>query len=135
MLASGENVEPEPIETLIKTSPLIEQAVVVGQDQKALGVLIVPSKDALEHAVPTTEWQQEGDVLRSEKVRALYRKELDRLVTRENGCRPIDRIATLQVLSDALTPDNGMLTQTLKVRRHVIAERYRDVINSLFARS
>lgn len=135
VLAGGENAEPEPIETLIKTSPLIEQAVVVGQDQKALGVLIVPSKDALEHVVPQTEWQIEGDVLRSDKVRGLYRKELDRLITRENGCRPSDRVATLQVLAEELTPDNGMLTQTLKVRRHVIAERFKDVIDSLFSRT
>lgn len=134
VLAGGENVEPEPIETLIKTSPLIEQAVVVGQDQKALGVLIVPSKDALEHVVPQSEWQERDGVLSSDKVRALYRKELDRLVTRENGCRPTDRIATLQILSEALTPDNGMLTQTLKVRRHVIAEHYAALIQSLFSR-
>ena len=134
VLAGGENVEPEPIETLIKTSPLIEQAVVVGQDRKALGVLIVPSKDALDHVVPESEWQVEGDVLRSEKVRALYRKELDRMVTRENGCRPTDRVATLQVLAEGLTPDNGMLTQTMKVRRHVITERYASVITSLFDR-
>ena len=71
----------------------------------------------------------------SDKVRALYRKELDRLITRENGCRPTDRIATLQVLSEPLTPDNGMLTQTMKVRRHVIAQHYAEVIQSLFARS
>ena len=135
VLAGGENVEPEPIETLIKTSPLIEQAVVVGQDQKALGVLIVPSKDALAHAVPEAEWQEQGDVLSSDKVRALYRKELDRLITRDNGCRPTDRVANLQVLREALTPDNGMLTQTLKVRRHVIAERYAAVIQALFARN
>lgn len=134
VLAGGENVEPEPIETLIKTSPLIEQAVVVGQDKKALGVLIVPSKDALAHEVPESEWQVEGDVLLSDKVRKLYRRELDRMITRENGCRPTDRVATLQVLSEGLTPDNGMLTQTMKVRRHVITERYASVIKSLFDR-
>lgn len=134
VLAGGENVEPEPIETLIKTSPLIEQAVVVGQDQKALGVLIVPNKDALEHDVPQTEWDVQGETVASDKVRSLYRKELDRLVTRENGCRPTDRIATLQVLAEPLTPDNGMLTQTLKVRRHVIAKHYKDVIDALFSR-
>jgi long-chain acyl-CoA synthetase len=85
--------------------------------------------------VPQTEWQIEGDVLRSDKVRGLYRKELDRLITRENGCRPSDRVATLQVLAEGLTPDNGMLTQTLKVRRHVIAEHFKDVIDSLFSRT
>ena len=134
VLAGGENVEPEPIETLIKTSPLIEQAVVVGQDQKALGALIVPCFEALEHEVAKTEWGQAGDVLTGETVHKLYRRELDRLVTRDNGCRPTDRIATLQVLSEALTPDNGLLTQTLKVRRHVVAERYADVIAALFRR-
>ena len=59
---------------------------------------------------------------------------MDRRVTRETGCRPTDRIATLQVLSEALTPDNGMLTQTMKVRRHVIAEHYQDTIALLFKR-
>ncbi len=135
VLAGGENVEPEPIETLVKTSPLIEQAVVVGQDEKALGILIVPSDEALEREVPRTEWDAQGDVLNGEAVRKVYRREIDRLVTRENGCRPTDRVATLQVLAQPLTPDNGMLTQTLKVRRHVIAKRYADVIAALFRRS
>lgn len=134
VLAGGENVEPEPIETLVKTSPLIEQAVVVGQDEKALGILIVPSDEALEREVPRTEWDAQGDVLNGEAVRKVYRREIDRLVTRENGCRPTDRVATLQVLAQPLTPDNGMLTQTLKVRRHVIAQRYADVIAALFRR-
>ena len=134
VLAGGENVEPEPIETLVKTSPLIEQAVVVGQDEKALGVLIVPSAEALEREVPRTDWDARGDVLNGEAVRKVYRREIDRLVTRENGCRPTDRVATLQVLAEPLTPDNGMLTQTLKVRRHVIAARYADVIAALFRR-
>lgn len=134
VLAGGENVEPEPIETLVKTSPLIEQAVVVGQDEKALGVLIVPSTEALEHEVPRSEWDERDGALHGDAVRKLLRAELDRLVTRENGCRPTDRIATLQVLAEPLTPDNGMLTQTLKVRRHVVAERYRDLIAALFRR-
>jgi len=134
VLAGGENVEPEPIETLIKTSPLIEQAVVVGQDEKALGVLIVPSTEALEHEIPRSDWDTQGDALRSDALRKLYRSELDRIITRENGCRPTDRIAALHILSAALTPDNGLLTQTLKIRRHVIGERYADLIRELFRR-
>ena len=134
VLAGGENVEPEPIETLVKTSPLIEQAVVVGQDQKALGVLIVPSTEALEREVPEAEWGRAGDLLTADPLKRLYRGELDRLVTRENGCRPTDRIATLQVLAEPLTAENGMLTQTLKVRRHVVAERFADVIADMFRR-
>ena len=135
VLAGGENVEPEPLETLIKTSPLIEQAVVVGQDEKALGALLVPSFEALERALPAPESRQrEGDTLTCDEVRKLYRAEVDRLVTRANGCRPTDRIASLQVLAGPLTPENGLLTQTLKVRRHVVAERFADVIAGMFRR-
>jgi long-chain acyl-CoA synthetase len=134
VLAGGENVEPEPIETLVKTSPWIEQAVVVGQDEKALGALIVPNFEALEREVAKGEWGASGDLLEGDALRRLYRGELDRLVTRENGCRPTDRVATLQVLAEPLTAENGMLTQTLKVRRHVVAERYKDVIAQMFRR-
>ncbi|MFK7739588.1 MAG: long-chain fatty acid--CoA ligase [Planctomycetota bacterium] len=134
VLAGGENVEPEPIETLIKTSPLIEQAVVVGQDEKALGVLIVPMRETLEQKVPMASWDEREGVLHGDEVRKLFRKELDRVITRENGCRPTDRVATLQVLSEPMTPENGLLTQTLKVRRHVVVERFQSVIDALFGR-
>jgi len=134
VLAGGENVEPEPIETLIKTSPLIEQAVIVGQDEKSLGALIVPMKEALEHEVPAADWGEREGVLTGDQVKALYRRELDRLITRENGCRPTDRVAAFHVLAEPMTPENGLLTQTLKVRRHVVAERYGDRITSLFRR-
>ncbi len=134
VLAGGENVEPEPLETLIKTSPFVEQAVVVGQDQKTLGVLLVPMKEALEQEVPAAEWDERDGVLRGRAVEALMRRELDRMMTRENGCRAVERIGALRVLSEPMTPENGLLTQTLKVRRHVVAERYGDVIARMFDR-
>jgi long-chain acyl-CoA synthetase len=132
VLAGGENIEPEPLETLVKTSPLIDQAVIVGQDQKSLGVLIVPNTIALEHEIPPPEWDRQGHTLQNEKLRALYRAELDRLITRENGCRPSDRVASFEILDEALTPDNGMLTQTMKIRRHVVTDHFKEVIQSLF---
>lgn len=135
VLAGGENVEPEPLETLIKTSPLIDQAVVVGQDQKSLGVLLVPDIEALEREVPRAEWQERDGVLYGAAVRARLRRELDAVMTRDNGCRSCDRVASLQVLAEPMTPENGLLTQTLKVRRHVVVERYRDAIRAMFERS
>ena len=71
VLAGGENVEPEPVETVIKTSPLIAQAVCVGQDQKALGALLVPDFDTLELQVPKDQWQIDGDELRGRAVQTL----------------------------------------------------------------
>lgn len=132
VLAGGENVEPEPVETVVKTSPLIDQAVCVGQDQKGLGALLVPNFEHLEQRVPRAQWDERDGELHGKPVLALMRAELDRLVTRENGCRPCDRVTTFRVLAEAMTPENGLLTQTMKVRRHVVAERYAATLARMF---
>lgn len=53
VLSNGENVEPEPIELACVQSPFVRQMMVVGQDAKQLGALVVPDYDALmDHEVP-----------------------------------------------------------------------------------
>ena len=132
VLAGGENVEPEPIETLVKTSPLVEQVVCVGQDQKGLGALIVPMADALEREIARDQWDVQDGELRGKTVHALLRRELDRLLVRENGCRPCERVSTFRILAESMTAENGLLTHTLKVRRHKVAERYVAIIAAMF---
>ena len=132
VLAGGENVEPEPLETLIKTSQYVEQAVVVGQDQKVLGALLVPAAEPLERAVPRSEWNVQDGVIQSPRVHALLRAELDRVLTRANGCRAIDRVGAFAVLAEPMTPENGLLTQTMKVKRHVVVQRFAGPLAALF---
>jgi long-chain acyl-CoA synthetase len=132
VLAGGENVEPEVVETLIKTSPFVEQAVCVGQDQKGLGALLVPNAEALESRIARDAWDLRHGELHSTAVHKLLRAELDRLLVRENGCRHHERIVTFRVLAEPLTAENGLLTHTLKVRRHVVAARYAELIATMF---
>lgn len=134
VLASGENVEPEPVETAIKTSSYVEQAVVLGQDQKGVGALLVVATDCLEQAIPRERWGIEGPLLKGPEVHALLRRELDHSVSRANGFRPADRVTAFRALHEPMTPDNGLLTQTLKVRRHVVVERFGELIREMFAR-
>ena len=134
VLASGENAEPEPLETAIKMSSLIDQAVVVGQDQKGLGALLVVAAECLEHEVPREEWKIDGPLVTSKRVHDLLRAELDTHIARDAGFRPTDHIARFRVLHEPLTPDNGLMTQTLKVKRHVIQEKFGEVIAAMFTR-
>ncbi|MCA8972986.1 MAG: AMP-binding protein, partial [Planctomycetes bacterium] len=106
VLAGGENVEPERIETALKTSPLIEQVVVVGQDQKNLGALLVPHFECLEHELPRSDWGERDGRLSADPVRKLFRAELDRLITADHGFRPLERIAAFQIVTEPLSAEN-----------------------------
>lgn len=133
VLAGGENVEPEPLETALKSSPYLDQVMIVGQDQKSLGALLVPSFDWLEKAVPRDQWRREGQVLTADAVLQQYRTLLDTTLTRANGFRPTERVATFAVLAEPWTIENGLLTATMKVKRHLVTERYATVVAALFS--
>ncbi len=132
VLANGENVEPVPIEAAIKQSPFVEQVVCFGQDQKTVAVLIVPILDLLEQHISKNLWDVRDGVICGRAVRDLLRIELDRLVCRETGFRPCDHIANFCVLTEPLTIENGLMTQTLKIRRHKVQQHYQRIIAALF---
>ncbi len=135
VLRGGENVEPEPIENALRLSPLIEQVVVVGQDQKQLGALIYPDLEAVRARLPVGVSVGGGggaDEVDAQAARSLLRSELDRLLDRGRGFKPFEQVRLFHVVDAPFSVESGELTETLKYRRHVIAERHRDVIDAMF---
>ncbi len=133
VLSNGENIEPQPIEDACLRSPYIDQIMLVGQDQRNLGAIIVANLGALE------QWAKEQGLslqfpvdMDKQAVLDLFRQELNREVRNRPGYRADDRIGVFRLISEPFSIDNGLLTQTLKVRRPVVTERYRDMINSMF---
>jgi long-chain acyl-CoA synthetase len=144
VLSNGENIEPQPIEDACTRSPYIDQMMVVGQDQRSIGALIVPNIDALklwavsQNAVlaDSGEGPIEGQTVLtfdSKPIQDLYRQELVREVQNRPGYRVDDRIGPFQFILEPFSIENGLLTQTMKVRRPVVMERYRDMIDRMFA--
>ncbi len=119
VLLSGENLEPGPLEMRLRQSPLIEQCMVVGQDQKNLGALIVPSQDAKTAARDDSELKKRLD------------QEVRQLISAANGFKSYERIRAIAVLSQAFAVGDE-LTPLFKLRRHVIEEKYRAEIAALF---
>ncbi|MCU0725960.1 MAG: AMP-binding protein [Planctomycetes bacterium] len=124
VLSGGENVEPGPIEARILLSPFVRQALVVGQDRKQLCALLLPEVDRAGAEARA----------RGVSVEALLRSEVARLVSAEAGFLPRERVARVAVLDRDFTVDDGTLTPTLKVRRNVVLELYRDRIEELYRR-
>lgn len=145
VLSNGENIEPQPIEDACLRSPYIDQIMLLGQDEKALGALIVPnlanlkawaSSQNLGLDLPETldppATPEQVATLNHDSILALLRQELNREVKDRPGYRPDDRIASFCVVGEGFTMANGLLTQTLKVRRPQVRERFSAEIKVIF---
>ena len=147
VLTNGENIEPQPIEDACLRSPYIDQIMIVGQDQRSLGALIVPNFEALQKWATAQNLRlrlagqsEESDSpssnqeinLDSKIVQDLFRQELVREVQNRPGYRPDDRIGPFHLILEPFSQENGMMTQTLKIRRPVVMERYHGTIDGMF---
>jgi long-chain acyl-CoA synthetase len=126
VLTNGENIEPQPIEEHLLRCPYIDQIMLVGQDQKVLGALIVPNLEALETHLGNTP------DLTSKAVQDLFQQEITQRIKSRPGYRSDDRIGSFRLLDAPFSVENGLVTQTLKVKRNVVADRYAATIAEMF---
>jgi long-chain acyl-CoA synthetase len=129
VLSSGENIEPGPLEDCLVACALVEQVMLVGQDRKSLGALVVPRLEALQalardRALPLPAQVPDGVSPGGAEPRLLkaVTSQLNRELAARPGARGEERLAGV-ALVEPFTIDNGLLTQTLKQRRDRIADR------------
>lgn len=127
VLLSGENVEPVPIENMINQSRYIDNCMVIGQDQKYLGALIVPSLDELKKYGKTLK-----EIGAREEVKSIIKDELKELINNEHGFKPFERIVDFALLEKPFEIGDE-LTAKLSIKRYLITERYEKIINKLFS--
>jgi long-chain acyl-CoA synthetase len=132
VLTNGENIEPQPIEDASLRSAYIDQIMLVGQDQKSLGALIVPNQEAVQKWLETRNLSLQEIDWNGKAIQDLFRQELNREVQNRPGYRPDDRVGPFRLILEPFSVENGMLTQTLKIKRPVVMEHYRDMINEMF---
>jgi long-chain acyl-CoA synthetase len=130
--AGGKFVAPAPIENLLKTSPLIANAMVVGDRRKFAAVLVVANFAGLEAEARKAgrEFAAHTQMLGDPWVRDLYTRELDRLMA---PLAQYERPKRFALLEQDFSYANGEITYTMKLKRRVIEERYADTIEKLYA--
>ncbi|AOP34248.1 long-chain fatty acid--CoA ligase [Leptospira tipperaryensis] len=134
VLLGGENVEPVPIENKLQESAYISQCMVIGQDQKNLGALIVPDFEKLQ------EWAKENGInepnneklIENPKVYDLYRKEIKALNNTKNGFKSFEQVTPFIIISKPFEVGEE-LNNMMKMKRHVITEKYIDKIKKIYA--
>jgi len=130
-LSNGKYVAPLQVESLLKQSPLVSQAVVVGSGRKQVGALIVPDWDALKEAMKDDGVETDGsreDLSRDPRsVKRVQRDAVD--LTRELS--DYERVKRVYLLPREFSIDKGEMTPTLKIKRSVIDEKYEDAIDEI----
>ncbi|MCS7205961.1 MAG: long-chain fatty acid--CoA ligase [Leptospiraceae bacterium] len=134
VLAGGENVEPVPIEDKLLQSEYIDQVLVVGDERKTLGVLIVPKFDLVKEKIPNapddySKWNEHPE------IRQLFRNEITRIINPKNGFKSFELIPkdTFYIVPRQFDPETEM-TRTLKLKRPVIKEHFKREIELMYQR-
>jgi long-chain acyl-CoA synthetase len=129
--AGGKNVAPQPIENLLKTSPYITNAVVVGGNRKFISALIVPNFDKLE------AYARAGDIPFGNRAELVGREEIRNFLLAEvNRCTPnlapYERVKKIVLLDREFEIEAGEITPTLKVRRSIVEQKYKGLIDTMY---
>lgn len=129
--SNGKYVAPQAVEGRLGEDKYIEQAVVIGDQRKFVTALIVPAFDALKSyaeakRIPFSNVEQ---LLRDRRIREFYEQRLEEL---QQGLARHEKVKRFTLLPKEFSMEDGELTNTLKIRRPVIAERYANEINEMY---
>src|SRR6516164_841901 len=130
--AGGKFVAPQPIENLLRTSPYILNAMVIGDKRRFIAALIVPNPATVgaRLADEGLKFSSPAEMAAHARPHALIEAEIKRLTGHLAQYETIKRFA---LLPEDFTFDGGTLTFTLKLKRRAVEERYRQAIESLYA--
>jgi long-chain acyl-CoA synthetase len=136
--SGGKKIAPQPLEAILKRSPIISEAIIIGDRRKYAAALIVPDFPALERRLrdlgypPADAATDEGRaaLLARDDVRALYDEIIHAL---NHDLAQFERIKRTALIPAEFTIESGELTPTLKVKRKVVEQRWREAIEKLYA--
>ncbi len=134
VLLGGENVEPVPIENKLLESEYISQIMVIGQDQKNLGAIIIPEfpklkEWALANGVTDTD---EKSLINNTKVIDFYKKEIKELNSAKYGFKSFEQVSPFFLISKPFEVGDE-LTNLMKLKRHIITDKYKDQIKKIYS--
>jgi long-chain acyl-CoA synthetase len=129
--SGGKYVAPVVVELKLKESPYIENIMVIGEGEKYVGALIIPSFDNLK------EWAKNRNIicnnndelLQNEQVKELYKDEVEHYNSQFNH---VEQIKKFELLPDNWSIETGEMTPKLSLKRKVVMEKYKDAVRRIY---
>jgi long-chain acyl-CoA synthetase len=128
----GKYVSPQKLELLLGQEKIIEQVIVVGDNRKYVTALIVPSFDNLKNQAEKLgiDITDRKKLVSHETIIKLFQETLDKA---QEEVTPYERVAKFTLLTEPFSVENSAMTSTLKLRRKVIAEQYKEQIELMYS--
>lgn len=128
--AGGKKIAPQPLEARLKSHPVVAEAIVIGEGRRFPAALFVANGPALAAALGAPPDTALGELTSRPEAQQLFQAALDD-VNRDLG--QFEKLKKFGFLPQALTQAGNELTPTLKVKRKVVEDKYRDIIDALYA--
>ncbi len=133
VLANGKKVAPQPIENRMKESPYITHIILLGDKENTVSALIVPSFDRIKNwakeCCRNLSLDDNSKLAQHPEVNSLIRREIQRL---SGGLADFEKIHLFTLIDQEFTIESGVMTPTLKIKRHFLVEKYKDVIEAMY---
>lgn len=130
--SGGKYVAPLPIESMLKESMYIENAMVIGAEQKYTAALIIPSFSNLKEWCKTNniDFSSDEEIIKDDRVINLYKDLVESFNKYFNN---VEQIKKFELLPHYWSVETGEMTPKLSLKRKVIMEKYRDAVERIYA--
>lgn len=130
VLNTGKKVSPAKVEQIYKSSPYIEQIMVIGDGRNFITALIVPELDKLHEELNLDEENLNDEKLNRPEIRSFYKRELEN--RQQDELSHHETVKKFRLLSEAFTEENGLLNPAMKKLREKIYEKYANCIENFY---
>lgn len=130
-LSAGKYIAPQPIETSLKETKYVDNCIVVGENQKLAAAIIIPNIEKLKGYAKRhhVAYKDVDDLIANEQVYNRIKRDVDEV---NSKLAPYEAIKKFRLVNDEWTAANGMLSQTLKLKRKNIIARYSSIIDEIY---
>ena len=129
--SGGKNIAPQPIETLLSQSPYVEHCLLIGDSREFCTALITPDFDQLNKLADTlgVQYSSLSELISNEKIIKTVKSDIDRL---QKDSAKFERVRKFSLLSQPFSIENGELTPKLSIKRHVVENKFSDLIERMY---
>ena len=129
--SGGKNVAPQLIENMLKTNPYVENVVVVGDRRKFISALVVPNFKKIEEYAKANNipFETMSDLVKDERIQSFMEAEVDRATP---NLASYEKIKKISLMDKDFDQEKGEITPTLKVKRNIIEDKYKNVIDAMY---